>query len=100
MLGWAIRVTESVTDQLADRISGIHAALSQPEINAYDSKILKDRLAKLSGGVATIKVAGLSPIEVQHSTDLVTDAISATKASLEEGIVPGGGSALLGIYDY
>jgi len=52
-------------------------------------------LAKLSGGVAVIKVGGASEVEVNEKKDRVVDALNATRAAVEEGIVPGGGSALL-----
>ena len=50
---------------------------------------LQERLAKLSGGVAVLKVGGASEVEVQEKKDRVTDALNATKAAVEEGIVPG-----------
>jgi chaperonin GroEL len=56
---------------------------------------LQERLAKLSGGVAVLKVGGVSEVEVQEKKDRFTDALNATKAAVEEGIVPGGGVALL-----
>merc|ERR1712039_765728 len=56
---------------------------------------MKERLAKLSGGVAVIKVGGASEVEVNEVKDRLNDALNATKAALEEGIVPGGGTALL-----
>merc|ERR1711972_1247976 len=61
----------------------------------YEKDKLKERLAKLSGGVAVIKVGGASEVEVNEVKDRLNDALCATKASLEEGIVPGGGTALL-----
>jgi chaperonin GroEL len=56
---------------------------------------LQERLAKLSGGVAVIKVGGSSEVEVKERKDRVDDALHATRAAVEEGIVPGGGTALL-----
>ena len=56
---------------------------------------LQERLAKLSGGVAVLKVGGVSEVEVGEKKDRFTDALNATKAAVEEGIVPGGGVALL-----
>lgn len=56
---------------------------------------LQERLAKLSGGVAVLKVGGVSEVEVQEKKDRFTDALNATKAAVEEGIVPGGGVSLL-----
>merc|ERR1712039_1134168 len=55
----------------------------------------KERLAKLSGGVAVINVGGASEVEVNEVKDRLNDALCATRAALEEGIVPGGGTALL-----
>ncbi|MBC2778783.1 chaperonin GroEL [Parasphingopyxis marina] len=61
----------------------------------YDREKLQERLAKLAGGVAVIKVGGASEIEVKERKDRVDDALHATRAAVEEGIVPGGGTALL-----
>jgi chaperonin GroEL len=61
----------------------------------YDKDKLKERLAKLSGGVAILKVGGATEVEVKEKKDRVEDALAATRAALEEGIVAGGGSALL-----
>ncbi|CAM8911695.1 unnamed protein product [Rhodiola kirilowii] len=61
----------------------------------YDKEKLQERLAKLSGGVAVLKIGGASEAEVGEKKDRVTDALNATKAAVEEGIVPGGGVALL-----
>ncbi|MBC6440133.1 MAG: chaperonin GroEL [Rhodospirillales bacterium] len=61
----------------------------------YDREKLQERLAKLAGGVAVIKVGGATEVEVKERKDLVEDALNATRAAVEEGIVPGGGSALL-----
>jgi len=61
----------------------------------YDKEKLQERLAKLAGGVAVIKVGGSSEIEVKERKDRVDDALNATRAAVEEGIVPGGGVALL-----
>ncbi|VAW01583.1 Heat shock protein 60 family chaperone GroEL, partial [hydrothermal vent metagenome] len=61
----------------------------------YDKEKLQERLAKLAGGVAVIKVGGATEIEVKEKKDRVDDALHATRAAVEEGIVPGGGVALL-----
>ena len=61
----------------------------------YDREKLEERLAKLSGGVAIIKVGGSSELEVKERKDRVEDALHATRAAVEEGILPGGGTALL-----
>src|ERR671936_417968 len=61
----------------------------------YDREKLQERLAKLAGGVAVIKVGGATEVEVKEKKDRVDDALHATRAAVEEGIVPGGGTALL-----
>ncbi|KAB1070184.1 TCP-1/cpn60 chaperonin family protein, partial [Methylobacterium soli] len=61
----------------------------------YDREKLQERLAKLAGGVAIIRVGGSTEIEVKEKKDRVEDALHATRAAVEEGIVPGGGTALL-----
>merc|ERR1711991_792419 len=61
----------------------------------YDKEKLQERLAKLSGGVAVINVGGSTEVEVKERKDRVDDALAATRAAVEEGIVPGGGTALL-----
>jgi chaperonin GroEL len=61
----------------------------------YDKEKLQERLAKLSGGVAVIHVGGATEVEVKERKDRVEDALNATRAAVEEGVVPGGGSALL-----
>jgi chaperonin GroEL len=61
----------------------------------YDREKLQERLAKLAGGVAVIRVGGVTEIEVKEKKDRVDDALNATRAAIEEGVVPGGGVALL-----
>ena len=61
----------------------------------YDREKLQERLAKLAGGVAVIRVGGATEVEVKERKDRVDDALNATRAAVEEGIVPGGGTALL-----
>ena len=61
----------------------------------YDREKLQERLAKLAGGVAVIKVGGATEVEVKERKDLVEDAMNSTRAAVEEGVVPGGGAALL-----
>ncbi|KAI3702295.1 hypothetical protein L6452_28028 [Arctium lappa] len=73
------------------------ADISSVELSTYDydKEKLQERLAKLSGGVAVLKIGGASEAEVNNKKDRVTDALNATKAAVEEGIVLGGGIALL-----
>merc|ERR550532_3478189 len=77
-----------------DRCSAIKAQIDRTE-STYEKEKLSERLAKLSGGVAVIKVGGVSEVEVNEKKDRITDALNATRAAVEEGTVPGGGSALL-----
>ena len=61
----------------------------------FEKEKLQERLAKLSDGIAVLKVGGSSDVEVNERKDRVNDALNATRAAVEEGIVPGGGVALL-----
>ena len=61
----------------------------------YDKEKLQERLAKLAGGVAVIRVGGATEIEVKERRDRIDDALNSTRAAVEEGVVPGGGVALL-----
>src|SRR5262245_23214535 len=61
----------------------------------YDREKLQERLAKLAGGVAVIRVGGATEVEVKEKKDRVDDAMHATRAAVEEGVVAGGGAALL-----
>merc|ERR1719401_1031912 len=79
---------------IADRCEEIRDAI-EASTSEYEKDKMKERLAKLSGGVAVIKVGGASEVEVNEVKDRLNDALNATKAALEEGIVPGGGAALL-----
>ncbi len=76
------------------RVSQIKAQI-EDTTSDYDKEKLQERLAKLSGGVAVIRVGGATEVEVKERKDRVDDALNATKAAVEEGIVPGGGTALL-----
>jgi chaperonin GroEL len=69
-------------------------------VSPYEIEILQDRLAKLIGGVAMIHVGGHTEVEMKEKKDRVDDALHATKAALQEGILPGGGIALLNAADY
>src|SRR5438477_489461 len=76
------------------RIGQIKAQVEETTSD-YDKEKLQERLAKLAGGVAVIKVGGATEIEVKDRKDRVDDALNATRAAVEEGVVPGGGVALL-----
>ncbi|WCT77717.1 chaperonin GroEL [Novosphingobium humi] len=105
MLGQAKKVTidkdnTTIVDGLgsAEDIKGrVEQIKAQIEVTTsdYDREKLQERLAKLAGGVAVIKVGGSTEVEVKERKDRVDDALHATRAAVEEGIVPGGGTALL-----
>jgi len=105
MLGEAKRVTidkDNTTivdgagsaDDIKARVGEIRAQMENTTSD-YDKEKLQERLAKLAGGVAVIKVGGATEVEVKERKDRVDDALHATRAAVEEGIVPGGGTALL-----
>ncbi|MBP6435425.1 MAG: chaperonin GroEL, partial [Sphingorhabdus sp.] len=105
MLGQAKRVTidkDNTTivdgageaDAIKGRVEAIRAQI-ETTTSDYDREKLQERLAKLAGGVAVIKVGGATEVEVKERKDRVDDALHATRAAVEEGIVPGGGTALL-----
>jgi chaperonin GroEL len=105
MLGSAKRVTidkdtttivdgAGASETIKARADAIRGQIERSD-SEYDMEKLQERLAKLSGGVAVIKVGGSSEVEVKERKDRVDDALHATRAAVEEGIVPGGGTALL-----
>jgi chaperonin GroEL len=105
MLGTAKKVTitkddTTIIDGAGDK-AGIEGRVTQLKAQIedttsdYDKEKLQERLAKLAGGVAVIRVGGATEVEVKEKKDRVDDALNATRAAVEEGIVPGGGVALL-----
>ena len=105
MLGKAKKVTitkddTTIVDGAGDK-DGIEGRISQIKkqiedtTSDYDKEKLQERLAKLAGGVAVVRVGGSTEVEVKEKKDRVDDALNATRAAVEEGIVPGGGVALL-----
>jgi chaperonin GroEL len=82
------------SDDIKGRVEQIRSQI-ESTTSDYDKEKLQERLAKLAGGVAVIKVGGSSEVEVKERKDRVDDALHATRAAVEEGIVPGGGTALL-----
>jgi chaperonin GroEL len=105
MLGKAKKVTitkddTTIVDGVGDK-AAIEARIGQIKkqiedtTSDYDKEKLQERLAKLAGGVAVIRVGGSTEVEVKEKKDRVDDALNATRAAVEEGIVPGGGVALL-----
>jgi chaperonin GroEL len=81
-------------DSIVGRCNQIRAQVEETNSD-YDREKLQERLAKLAGGVAVIKVGGATEVEVKERKDRVDDAMHATRAAVEEGIVPGGGTALV-----
>ena len=81
-------------DEIKGRINQIKAEIEKTDSD-YDREKLQERLAKLSGGVAIIKVGAATEVELKEKKHRIEDAVSTTKAAIEEGVVPGGGVALL-----
>ena len=79
---------------IEDRVAQIKAQIEETTSD-YDREKLQERLAKLAGGVAVIRVGGATEVEVKEKKDRVDDALHATRAAVEEGVLPGGGVALL-----
>ena len=105
MLGSARNITVTKDDTIIldghgtkeainERVSSIKTAIEQ-STSTYETDKLKERMARLCGGVAVIQVGGASEVEVGEKRDRITDALNATRAAVEEGIVTGGGTALL-----
>jgi chaperonin GroEL len=105
MLGTAKRVRITKDDStiiggagkkndIAARVGQLKAQIEETTSD-YDKEKLQERLAKLAGGVAVIRVGGATEVEVKEKKDRIDDALNATKAAVEEGILPGGGVALL-----
>ncbi len=80
--------------EIESRVTQIKAQIEETSSD-YDREKLQERLAKLAGGVAVIRVGGSSEVEVKERKDRVDDALNATRAAVQEGVVPGGGVALL-----
>ena len=98
-----VRVTKDATTiiggggskkEIAERVAQIRVQVANTKSD-YDKEKLQERLAKLSGGVAVIKVGGKTAAAMKSTKDLMEDALNATRAAIQEGIVPGGGVALL-----
>ena len=82
--------------EIEDRVKHIRRALAEEE-GSYDKEKLQERLAKLAGGVAVIEVGAATEIEMKEKKLRIEDALSATKAAVEEGILPGGGTAYVNV---
>ena len=81
-------------EQIKGRINQIKAEIEKTDSD-WDREKLQERLAKLAGGVAVIKVGAATEVELKEKKHRIEDAVSATRAAIEEGIVPGGGVALI-----
>ena len=81
---------------VADRVSALKVLIRKTEFD-FDKKRLEERLAKLTGGIGVISVGGTTEVEMREKKLRIEDALHAAKAAMEAGIVPGGGSALIGI---
>lgn len=82
-------------DKIEERILNIKTQVEKPDTSPYEIEKLQERLGKMVGGVAIINVGGNNEIEMEEKKDRIDDALQATKAALEEGILPGAGVALL-----
>ena len=105
MLGYAVRIEiskentiiiggDGKEEDIKNRCDQLKLQIKETSM-VYDKEKMQERLAKLSGGVAVIKVGGSTDVEVKERKDRVDDAVNATKAAVEEGIVAGGGTALV-----
>ena len=81
-------------DQIKGRVDQIRAQIEEATSD-YDKEKLQERMAKLAGGVAVIKVGAATEVEMKEKKARVEDALHATRAAVEEGVVPGGGTALI-----
>ena len=89
---------ESDQKRVSDAIDAINRKLEDPRLSDNEVKLYKQRRSKLLGGVAVLRVGGATQVEIQERRDRVDDALNATWAAAEEGIVPGGGVALSSVY--
>ncbi|EGW33988.1 uncharacterized protein SPAPADRAFT_59397 [Spathaspora passalidarum NRRL Y-27907] len=86
---------EGSKDNIATRCEQIRTTIDDATTTEYEKEKLQERLAKLSGGVAVVRVGGSSEVEVGEKKDRYDDALNATRAAVQEGILPGGGTALI-----
>ena len=82
------------TEDVAGRVSQIKREIENTDSD-WDREKLQERLAKLAGGVAVVQVGAATEVELKEKKHRIEDAVSATRAALEEGVVPGGGTALI-----
>jgi len=82
-------------EAIETRVKSIKQLLSNPSISSHECEVLQRRITRLAGGVAVIRVGGATEVELREKKDRVEDALCATQAAIEEGVVPGGGVALV-----
>ena len=82
-------------ERIEQRVNDARSQLKEANIDKYERTQIEDRLAKLTGGVAVIKVGGTTEVEMKELKDRIDDAVGATRSAIEEGIVPGGGVTLI-----
>ena len=92
-----MKVTEQ-SDRIASRVTQIRAQLEETT-SEFDKEKLQERLAKLAGGVAVMKVGAATETELKERKLRIEDALNSTRAAVEEGIVSGGGTALVNVYN-
>jgi chaperonin GroEL len=91
-------VNETITEEVSAldlRLQEIKDQFDNPRISAFDKERLQDRISKLTGGVSIINVGGVSEVEMREKKDRIDDALHATKAAWQSGVLPGGGMALI-----
>tara|TARA_R110002126_G_scaffold47318_12_gene132528 strand:- start:8230 stop:9834 length:1605 start_codon:yes stop_codon:yes gene_type:complete len=82
-------------DKVTERVSGLREQMEDPTLDQEEREYIQSRISKLMGGVAVLHVGGATEVELRERKDRVDDALNATQAAVEEGIVPGGGVALV-----
>lgn len=87
---------DGAEDVVLDRVNQLKAAKERAE-SPYDAQVINDRVAALTGGIAKIGVGGATELEIKEKYDRIEDALNAARAAIQEGVVPGGGKALLSI---
>ena len=90
-----IIASQSNADEVEERVKSLRAQTNDPTLSDPEREALNRRISRLSGGIAVIRVGGATEVELRERKDRVEDALCATQAAIEEGIVPGGGVALV-----
>lgn len=90
-----IIASQTNTSDVEDRVRSLRSQVEEPTLSDPEREALQRRISRLSGGIAVIRVGGATEVELRERKDRVEDALCATQAAIEEGIVPGGGVALV-----